>query len=95
MAITCLGNETIASSVLGITEDGWYTWRAPAVAKSEAPEIQIYVLIEAGRTSKISLPGSHCYLVPNTEILSAEIRDLGNIMIRRRPGIETPCRGAR
>jgi hypothetical protein len=79
MAVACLGNETIASSVLDTTEDGWHTWRVPAAENSEAPEIQIYVLIEAGRTSKISLPGSHCHLVPNTEIPNAEIRDLGSV----------------
>jgi hypothetical protein len=79
MAIACLGNETIASSVLDITEDGWYTWRAPAVENSEAPEIQIYVLIEAGRTSKISLPGSNCHWAPNTEIINAEAKDLGSV----------------
>jgi hypothetical protein len=79
MAVACLGNETIASSVLDTTEDGWHTWRVPAAENLEAPEIQIYVLIEAGRTSKISLPGSHCHWVPNTEILNAEIRDLGSV----------------
>ena len=77
MAIACLGNETIASSVLDITEDGWYTWRAPAVANSAAPEIQIYVLIEAGRTSKISLPGSYCRIAGDADITNAEINDLG------------------
>jgi len=77
MAIACLGNETIASSVLDITEDGWYTWRAPAAENSEAPEIQIYVLIEAGQPSKISMPDSHCRMVSKTKTINAEINDLG------------------
>ena len=77
MAIACMGNETIASSVLDITEDGWYTWRAPAVASSDSPEIQIYVLIEAGQPSKISMPDSHCRMVSKTKKINAEINDLG------------------
>jgi len=79
MVIACLGNETIASSVLDITEDGWHTWRAPATGKSETPEIQIYVLVEAGRTSKISVPGSHCRMGANDEIVNAEVNDLGSV----------------
>lgn len=35
MAIACLGNETIASSVLDITEDGWHTWRVPSIENSQ------------------------------------------------------------
>ncbi len=35
MVIACLGNETTASSVLDITEDGWHTWRAPAIENSK------------------------------------------------------------
>ena len=77
MVVACLGNETIASSVLNITEDGWYTWRAPAIENSDSPEIQIYVLIEAGQPSKISMPDSHCRMVSKTKTINAKINDLG------------------
>jgi len=79
MVITCLGNETIASSVLSITEDGWYTWRAPAVENAKTSEIQVYVLIESGQTSKISLAGWHCQTGNKLEKINAEIKDLGSV----------------
>ena len=79
MVVACLGNETIASNVLDISEDGWYTWRAPAVKNSETREIQIYVLIEAGQTSKISLPRWHCRTGNKLEKINAETKDLGSV----------------
>ena len=79
MVVACLGNETIASSVLNINADGWYTWRAPAVENSETREIQIYVLIEAGQTSKIALPGWHCRSGNKLDTINAEIKDLGSV----------------
>jgi len=109
MVIACLGNETIASSVLNITKDGWHTWRAPAIENSQtlccfswtgsgarqricdldrghgnysssssiarySGEIQVYVLIEAGRASKISVLSPQCEAVASTEI-----SDLGSV----------------
>jgi len=109
MLIACLGNETIASSVLDITKDGWHTWRAPAIENSRtmccfswtgsgarericdldrghghyssskriarySGEIQVYVLIEAGQASKISVLSPQCEVMTKTEI-----SDLGSI----------------
>lgn len=79
MTVACLGNETIASGVLNITEDGWYTWRAPAVENAKTREIQVYVLIESGQTSKISLPGWQCQTGNKLETINAEVNDLGSV----------------
>ncbi len=66
-----LGNETIASGLISLAEDGWHTWRVPSI---EIPgEERINVLMRSGEPTAIEVPGRWCNNAPH----DGEVTDLG------------------
>ena len=62
-----LGNETIASGLITLSEDGWHTWRVPSV---EVPgEERIYVLMRSGEPAEIEVPGRWCNTPHDDEVI--------------------------
>ena len=64
------GNETIASGLIALSEDGWHTWRVPSVEISG--EERIYVLMRSGEPTEIEVPGRWC-----NKLHDGEVIDLG------------------
>ncbi len=71
MIAASLGNETIASDLIALSEEGWHTWRVPSV---EVPgEERIYVLMRSGEPAEIEVTGRWCNNLPH----DGEVIDLG------------------